>query len=242
MDYDSLADLYRIQYAQYRDDLPRYTQLALDYGGPVLELGAGMGRVARAIARRGIEVVALEPSQQMLHEGQQVTEGLPVSWVQGDMRQLDLGRQFPLILAPFNTLMHLYTLDDQDAALQGILAHLAPGGRLAFDLYNPALIGPQGILQHEGSYDTLEVFVRQEHYPEAQMLITHHYLDQTDPKGRLSRRVFTLEQRYYTRFEVERWLRWAGLACRITGGFHHEPLRPDTATWLVEAWIPQEEA
>jgi len=242
MDYDNLADLYRIQYAQYRDDLPRYTQLALDYGGPVLELGAGMGRVARAIARRGIEVVALEPSQLMLHEGQQVTEGLPVSWVQGDMRLLELGRKFPLILAPFNTLMHLYTLDDQDAALRGMVAHLAPGGRLAFDLYNPALIGPQGVLQHEGSYDTLEVFVRQEHYPEAQMLITHHYLDHTDSKGRLSRRVFTLEQRYYTRFEIERLLRSAGLACRITGGFHNEPLRPDTATWFVEAWISQEEA
>src|SRR5699024_12509514 len=66
--------------------------------------------------------------------------------VQGDMRQpqdsfLENG-SFRLVLAPFNVLMHLYTLDDQDAALAGAYALLEPGGLLALDLDVPD-IGPR---------------------------------------------------------------------------------------------------
>ena len=50
MNYDPLAELYDLQYRSYRDDLPFYTRLADDYGGPVLELGAGTARVAAALA------------------------------------------------------------------------------------------------------------------------------------------------------------------------------------------------
>lgn len=239
MNYDSLTELYQIQYRHYRDDLAAYTRLAMDYGGPVLELGAGTGRVSTAIAKRGIEVVALELSEAMRQVGQAATQGLPVHWLVGDMRALQLQQRFPLIIAPFNAFMHLYTLDDQDQTLSGVVQHLAPGGRVAFDLYNPALIGPPGVLQHEGSYEGLEVFVRQEHYPEAQMLITHHYLDSIDAQGQLKRQIRTLEQRYFTRFEVERWLRAHGLACRVSGGFAGQPFGPEAACMFFVAWKEQ---
>lgn len=240
MDYDPLAELYELQYATYRDDLEFYTRLAQDYGGPVLELGAGTGRVTRALARTA-EVVALEPSLEMRTKGAAHTKGLPVRWVEGDMRTLSLRRKFPLIVAPFNALMHLYTLDDQDRALAGVKKHLAKGGRFAFDLYNPAHIGPPRLLQHEGSYETetgqVEVFIRQEHYPEAQMLLTHYYLDHADLEGRLTRQRRTLEQRYYTRYELERWLRSAGFSYRLFGGFYGEPFREDAPTLAFVAWL-----
>lgn len=236
MDYSPIAQFYQLQYEHYTDDLEFYTRLARDYGGPVLELGAGTGRVARAIARQGLEVWALEPAQEMRKLGARHTQGLGVKWLAGDMRSLELGRQFPLVIAPFNALMHLYTLDEQDQALQGIRGHLEKGGRFAFDLYNPAHIGPQGVLQHEGSYGRTEVFLYQEHHASAQALITHYLVDTVTPRGSLRRERHTLTQRYYTRYELERWLRALGFDYRLFGGFHKEPLTPDSPVFVIEAW------
>ncbi len=63
--YD-LPELYDEQYPSYRDDLGFYLRLAEDHGGPLLELGAGTGRVTRALAKAGHEVVAVELSEAML--------------------------------------------------------------------------------------------------------------------------------------------------------------------------------
>ncbi|MBF6593882.1 MAG: methyltransferase domain-containing protein [Thermaceae bacterium] len=237
MDYDPIAAFYALNYAHYTDDLEFYTRLAQDYGGPVLELGAGTGRVSRAIARQGLEVVALEPSVQMRELGAEHTKGLPVKWAPGDMRQLSLRRKFPLIIAPFNAFMHLYTLEDQDAAMAGIHKHLGKGGRLAFDLYNPAHIGPQGVLQHEGDYKGgVSVFIHQQHEAAVQSLNTHYLVDRVSPKGTLKRQTFTLTQRYFTRYEIERWLRAFGLRYRLFGGFHHQPYTAEAPVMCFLAW------
>ena len=66
MIYDEFPDLYDAQYQSYRDDLPFYLRLADDVGQPVLELGAGTGRVTEALARAGNAVVALDASAAML--------------------------------------------------------------------------------------------------------------------------------------------------------------------------------
>ena len=193
----------------------------------MLELGAGQGRVAAYLARRGAEVWALELSAAMRRRGEVATRGLPVHWVAGDMRAFELGRRFPLVLAPFNALMHLYTLSDQDAALACVVRHLEAGGVFAFDLYNPLLIRADGALRLEGRYGAAEVYYRQEHEPAAQRLRTHYLLDETNPNGGLRRSHRTLDQRYFTRYEVERWLRAAGLSGRLAGGFQGEPFDAD---------------
>ena len=66
VNYDSLAELYDLQYAHYRDDLSFYTRLADDYGSPVLEIGAGSARVSTALARAGHRVTAVELSGKMM--------------------------------------------------------------------------------------------------------------------------------------------------------------------------------
>lgn len=236
MDYSPIAQFYQLQYEHYTDDLEFYTRLTRDYGGPVLELGAGTGRVTQAIARLGVEVWALEPAQEMRKLGARYTEGLGVKWLAGDMRSLELKQRFPLIIAPFNALMHLYTMDEQDNALKGIGAHLETGGRFAFDVYNPVHIGPPGVLQHEGTYGRTEVFLYQEHHTSAQALLTHYLVDTVSPRGSLRRERHTLTQRYYTRYELERWLRAFGFDYRLFGGFHKEPLTPESPVFVLEAW------
>ena len=132
------------------------------------------------------------------------------------MREVRLNQRFPLVIAPFNTLMHAYTLADQDATLRTVREHLEPGGRFAFDLYNPNIenFGAFGVLRLEPEWSHIgnnegDLFLVQHHDPDAQMITSHYYLDQNE-QGVLKRQKSTLIQRYFTRFEVERMLYQAG--------------------------------
>jgi SAM-dependent methyltransferase len=213
MNYDALAQLYQWQYANYRDDIDFYARLAQKLGATrVLEIGAGSGRVSVALARRGLEVVALEPSERMLEFGRAyaASEGVTVDFLTGDVRHFDLHERFDLIIAPFNMLMHLYTLGDQDDALERIKAHLQPGGTFAFDLYQPRF-GAEGVLRHEDETfvhsdgSRLDVFLLQRIDQINQMVTTTYYCDTIHANSNLTREVIELRQRYFTRFELERW-------------------------------------
>jgi SAM-dependent methyltransferase len=234
--YDD-PDLYDAQYRSYRDDLPFYRRLADDQGGPVLELGAGTGRVTRALAASGHRVVAIERSAAMLDRARErlQAEGLAdrVELIEGDMRTLALPERFPLVIAPFNTLMHATTPADQDATLTGVHRQLAPGGAFGFDLFVPRHLGPLGVLRQEPSWQGVggegaELFLMQ-HHDEAAQLIESRYLLDRVIDGRLTRTARVLRQRYYTRFELLRALQQAGFtSIRIFGSFDRAPFDSDT--------------
>lgn len=232
MNYDDLADLYDRQYDLYRDDLHFYAGLSERAGGPVLEVGAGTGRVTTFLARRGVDVTGLEPSARMLERARARAQeqGLTVEFVQSDAQSVRLSRRFALILAPFNALMHLYTPAEQLAALENLRAHLEPGGAFAFDLYVPRY-GEMNTVRHEGETfhgpdgSRTDVFLVQRHDRVRQHVTTEYHVDTTAVGGLLRRRHFTLTQRYYTRYEVEWLLRCAGFeAPRVTGSFQGGPL------------------
>ena len=234
MIYDADAELYDLQYATYRDDIGYYLRLADDMGSPVLELGAGTGRVTAALARAGHAVVAVDAAATMLERAASrlAEAGLAgsVELVNADMRTLDRGRTYPLVIAPFNTLMHLYTLADQDAALARVRAHLEPGGVFAFDLYVPRF-GPMGVVRVEPYWKDLhgradatgalrnDLFIAQEHDESNQVVTSTYYFDTVTVEGSLHRSVTTLRQRYYTRFELERALNQAGFRLELYGDF-----------------------
>jgi SAM-dependent methyltransferase len=243
VNYDSLADLYDRQYEGYRDDLHHYAALAEKLGaGQVLELGSGTGRVSAFLARRGFAVTGLEPSARMLARARErlAGGGLRVDFVEGDMRSFALGKRWPLVIAPFNALMHLYTIEDQDRALARVMEHLEPGGTFAFDLYLP-FFGAEGVLRHEGETfaepggGSTDVFLLQRIDPLAQSVSTTYYVDTVASNGALSRKVIELTQRYFTRFEVERWLAGVGLRVRWSGGFEGQRLGAESKVMVGTA-------
>jgi SAM-dependent methyltransferase len=133
-------------------DAPFYVDLAKRSGGPVLEIGCGTGRVLLAIAREGIAIEGVDNSAAMLGVLNRHLAAEPanvrdrVKLHEGDMRDLDLGRNFPLVIIPFRPLQHMYTHEDQLAALRTAAAHLSDGGRLAFDVFYPKFeVIPGGI-------------------------------------------------------------------------------------------------
>jgi SAM-dependent methyltransferase len=83
----------------------------------------------------------LELSLDMLNEARRKADegALAVEWVQGDMRDFDLGRQFDLVFIAANSLLHLHEAADLLSCLRSVRAHLAPGARFVFDVFNPNL-------------------------------------------------------------------------------------------------------
>lgn len=129
-------------YCDRDEDVRYYVQLAAGVRGPVLELGVGNGRIAVPLAEAGHKVVGLDASAPMLDDLRGRLATRPelrkrIDLHQGDMRDFALGRRFKLIIAPFNTVLHLYTRQDVEAFLGCVRAHLAPGGSFVCDLSVP---------------------------------------------------------------------------------------------------------
>jgi SAM-dependent methyltransferase len=120
-----------LECSAYREDLPLWRALADDAGGPVLDVGAGTGRVALDLAARGVAVVALDADPSLLATLAHRAAGLPVTTVAADARDFSLGRRFPLVIVPMQTLQLLGGADGRRAFLRRTLHHLRPGGLVA---------------------------------------------------------------------------------------------------------------
>lgn len=126
-------------------DVIYYVNLALSHGGPVLEYGVGNGRIALPLARAGIDVVGVDQSKPMLDDLRARLREEPadvrshVRLVRGDMRQVRLGKRFPLVICAFNTALHLYTRQDVERFLARVREHLTPRGVFVADLSTPPL-------------------------------------------------------------------------------------------------------
>jgi SAM-dependent methyltransferase len=120
-----------VECGAYDLDLPLWRELAEREGSPVLDVGAGTGRVALDLARRGHEVVALDRDPDLLAALRRRAGDLPVTTVAADARRLDLGRRFPLIIVPMQTAQLLGGPEGRARFLAGARDHLATGGLLA---------------------------------------------------------------------------------------------------------------
>lgn len=120
-------------------DLPFWIKQATRYGDPVLELTCGTGRVALPLAKAGYRVTGIDISESMLAEARRKSsqEGIAVEWIKADIREFDLGRKFPLVVFPFNTIAILWGLEDLEACLACVKSHLSEKGKFIVDVFNP---------------------------------------------------------------------------------------------------------
>lgn len=144
----------RLEFGSYSADLPLWEELAAGVEstaaehGPVLELGAGAGRVALHLARRGHAVVALERSSELAAELARRAEedDLPIEVLRADLERSDGGelpRPVGAAIAPLHVIQQLEPGGRR--SLLGALARALPSGaRLGVTVVDDAsLLGGQ---------------------------------------------------------------------------------------------------
>jgi len=234
-----------------------YRARAKACGGPVLELGAGTGRITLGIADDGAEIWGLDASRAMLDglEAKLASRAdavrRRVHVVQGDMRSFELEPRFSLILVPYRAFLHNLTEADQIACLQQVRRHLRPGGTLAFNVFHPSLefmarnagtlsnvwrlfstyaLATGGCITRSDaiSYDTVNRLVH-----------AQHRYDEWDPGGTLVRSTLhRLTLTYLYPADIRRLLADTGFSdVRIYGGFDEREFSKDGDELVVEARV-----
>lgn len=117
----------------YDADLALWRELAAAGRGPVLDVGAGTGRVALDLAAAGADVVALDSSPALLGalEAGAEARGLHVRTVLADARAFRLEQPVATVLVPMQTLQLFGGPEGRAAFYACARAALTPGGLLA---------------------------------------------------------------------------------------------------------------
>lgn len=230
-EYDAAADLYDLEY-DHDYDLPFWLALAQREGGPVVEWGAGTGRISIPLAKSSFDVTGVEVSKPMLELAR--GKGENVQWVLGDMRSAKPDRRYRLAVCAFNSFLCLPSVDDALAFLRNAREHLLPGGLLGIEV---SAFTPEELTETPGSLTLHHDFTREHpsgrlerfsvsRYDAAtQLLEMRLFYELYGPEGGLeSKRANDLTIRVTGRDELALMLRLAGFEVEtIYGGFEGEP-------------------
>jgi len=243
------ADLYDLLFRDYADDLDFYLGAAKAAGGPVLDLGCGTGRVLLRALAAGLDIDGLDDSAEMLARlrSNAAARGLAPRVTQGDMRGFRMARRYPCVMIPFNAFAHNLTADDQVATLRCCHEHLAPGGRLVFDVFSatPAMVATpmaEPVLELEKPHPETGLPLRL--YDGRRLDIatqTQHSqiaIEELDAGGKVARtHRFVAVVRWIYPSEMELLLRYAGYTrWEITGGFDGRPAADHQGGIVISAW------
>jgi SAM-dependent methyltransferase len=122
---------HELECGSYAEDLELWRDLAAASGGPVLDVGAGTGRVTLELARQGHAVTALDLDGELLSQLASAADGLDVSTVVADARDFALETTFALCIVPMQTIQLLGGRFQRRAFLACARRHLRPDGVLA---------------------------------------------------------------------------------------------------------------
>ena len=143
IDFYSDAQRYDLLMGDYAsaDVLNFYRRQVARYGEPVLELACGSGRLTIPLAGEGVNITGMDISQEMLNLATlkaSKSEG-NIRFIQGDMRNFDLGEKFKFIFIPAQSLSHLYTRTEIEDCFACVRRHLDGEGRFLIELFNSSV-------------------------------------------------------------------------------------------------------
>jgi SAM-dependent methyltransferase len=187
--------------------------------GPVLDCACGTGLFFLPLLAEGYDVYGFDVSRAMLStlEEKARAEGLELGdriSVQ-DFETFHYPRQFDVIQIPTNSFGHLTTQEAQLKALRNIFEHLAPGGRLLFDLLLAGIDNlAESARQVTGSWHTWT-------HPETGLPIRQRIVERLDLDQQLvikqcyieyegQAEDFPMTGRWYMKDEIQLLLRLAG--------------------------------
>jgi len=245
--YDYIADLYDI-YVPVTFDVDFFLQETKKVSGEVLELMAGSGRVSLPLIEAGIKLTCVDLSaglNQVLEEKLR-EKGLIADVHTMDVCELDLQKQFEMVIIPFHSFAHLITREEQQKTLARIYEHLLPGGTFICTLGNPALRqadgdGQLGLFRKYDLPDdgTLLLWILQESNDEDEQVVeAMQFYEEYDNTGIMtSKRLLELHFRLSTREEFEAIAQEIGFTIKaFYGDYGHSPFEDDSPfmIWILE--------
>ena len=115
------------------DDRFFFLDVVKRYGGPVLDVGCGTGRIILDFMQQGIDIDGVDNSPDMLARLRRKAEKLdlkPTVYRQ-EMTELSLPRKYQTILVPSSSFQLLLEASLPPLAMKRFYEHLRPGGVLA---------------------------------------------------------------------------------------------------------------
>ncbi|MGK5728939.1 class I SAM-dependent methyltransferase [Streptomyces sp. URMC 124] len=220
---EKTADLYDALYEEFAppaEQIDLLIKLAGD--GPVVEVGAGTGRIALPLARAGIGVTAVDASQEMISRLAKKTEGLPITPVVADAAEYVAPEPVPLVFAVFNTFFLLADEPTQRAFLRNAARSLTPAGTLVIETFapRPGQRLPDG--PHPGVFPVDKDIVLKRHLDDSALLFTgerhadrgeFHYREVLLRDGQVPR-VLPGKMRYWEPEDIDALAKEAGLALK----------------------------
>jgi len=246
---DRAARFFDADYADYRDDLPMVEAYAQRTGGPLLELGCGTGRLMVPLAGAGYEVTGVDLSPEMLRIARSKAEvagvAQRVTLVPGDFADAPLAGSYRLALVMMNTFLHLTSQSAQLRALRHWREHLAPGGLLLIDIFNPdvaQLAGLDGRIEWDKTWTdtqtgaTVMKFLTRTVDLGEQIIHVNLIYDEIAADGLVRRTLAPFDHRYLWRFEAELLLDKAGFVLEeVYGDRSLGPFEGDSDAMILVA-------
>jgi SAM-dependent methyltransferase len=133
-----------VEFGSYAADLPLWAELADAADDPILELGAGAGRVAQHLAERGHEVIALDSDQELVTQLQRAADqrGLAIAAVTADLAapvELELPSEPGPVIGPLHVVQVLDAAS-RPSLLVRVAELSAPGATLALTLVDESTL------------------------------------------------------------------------------------------------------
>jgi SAM-dependent methyltransferase len=235
--YAAFVGFYNDWSKEMEGDADFYASLAVESGGPVVELGVGNGRVAIPVASKGVDVIGVDVSKAMMDAGKKRASEAGVAeritWIEGDMRTFVAGRPVPLVTIPFRSFLHMTTTEDQLRTLASAHASLQPRGRLALNVFIP---DPEIVAAQNNKRNYIDEFTdeqgrqwemySQPTYETGTQLVHLKAICERVEEGRVAETAeATLEIRMVYRYEMEHLLKRAGFEIEdVYGWFDRRPL------------------
>ncbi len=146
--YEHAGD-YDLEYlSQSEQDIPFWCELVMRYTPQrILELACGSGRIGLELLHSpgSFQLEGLDISLEMLNayrrklarESEAIQERVTLHEADMVDYQLEHKGQFDLIFLPFNSIAHLYEIEQQFDTFKNTYDHLAPSGRFVVDTFLP---------------------------------------------------------------------------------------------------------
>jgi SAM-dependent methyltransferase len=245
--FDRFARLYDWEHDRYLADVDVHMAFAGRFGGPVLELACGSGRLVAPLAAAGFNVTGVDSSPAMLERARQrlAARGLQAQLVEQRMEALTLDARYRTIIIGLDSFGLLVRRDDQLGALRAARQHATHDGRLILDLANGNLRGasePPEELLHDLTMPDPETgrpitkFILRRPRPAEQLDELMFFYDEQDERGYLKRSMVELRLRWFTRFELELLLQAAGWQVdELYGAYDLTDFGPDSERLLIVA-------